>query len=579
LRAAGGNIAPSGFRLRPDFYVTEQPRAWRLAFQPKLIESFRGYTAEHFRRDLVAGITVGVVALPLAMAFGISSGMTPAAGIYTAVVAGFLISVLGGSRVQIGGPTGAFVGIVYGVVAQHGVDGLIICTLLAGVILILMGVARLGGMIRFIPYPVTTGFTAGIAIIILSTQIKDFFGFRVGAVPPGFVDKAALFAKSLNLINWPAFGLALGCFLLIRFWPKPWTRLVPGSIVALIAGTLVAAALSLDVETIASKFGEIPRGLPAPHLPDFTDVNWRALMPSAFTIAMLAAIESLLCAVVADGMIEDRHEPNTELMAQGVANIASGLFGGFCATGAIARTATNIKNGARTPVAGIIHAATLLVIIMVAAPWAKFIPLGVLAAVLVNVSLNMGEWHNLIRLRRWPRSDAVVYVIVFLLTVFVDLTVAVEVGMVLAAFLFIKRISETTQITTVDDRALDLAPQDSVVGKQIPHGVMAYQVFGAFLFGTADKLEDALKRFGQEPKVLVIGMKRVMAMDVTGLNRLEELHAKLRRRGKWLLLAGPHTQPLLMMQKDGFVARMGEENFCENMDVALVRAKELLKQS
>ena len=546
------------------------------SFRPKLLESLRDYSGEKFRHDLIAGVTVGIVALPLALAFGISSGVTPAAGLYTAIIAGFLISAFGGSRVQVGGPTGAFVGIVYGVVTQFGVNGLVICTLLAGVILIVMSLARLGGMIRFIPYPVTTGFTAGIAVIIFSTQLKDFLGLRMEKVPAEFVPKMGALFSHLNSIHWPTLALALGCFLLIRFWPRACQRYVPGSIVAMIAGTVVAAIFLPGVETIASRFGELPRSLPTPHLPDFSNVNWRALMPHAFTIAMLAAIESLLSAVVADGMIEDRHEPNTELFGQGVANIASALFGGFCATGAIARTATNVKSGARSPVAGMIHAVTLLIVILVAAPLAKFIPLGVLAAVLVNVSLNMGEWHNLFRLRRWPKSDAGVYVIVFLLTVLIDLTVAVEVGMVLAAFLFIKRISETTQITTVDDRSLDLAPADSLIGKDIPHGVVAYQMFGAFLFGTADKLEAALQRFQREPKVLIIGMKRVMAMDATGLNALEELHNKMRRRGRWLLLAGPHTQPLLMMQKDGFVQRLGEENLCENMDTALARARELL---
>jgi SulP family sulfate permease len=551
-------------------------RAW--TFRPKLLESLRDYSGEKFRQDLVAGVTVGIVALPLALAFGISSGVTPAAGLYTAIVAGFLISALGGSRVQIGGPTGAFVGVVYGIVMQFGVNGLVIATLLAGVILIFMSLARLGGMIRFIPYPVTTGFTAGIAVIIFSTQLKDFLGLQIEKVPAEFVPKMGALVTHLNAVHWPTFGLALGCFCLTRFWPRGFQRYAPGSVAAMVAGTVVAALFLPGVETIASRFGDLPRSLPAPQFPDLADVNWRALMPHAFTITMLAAIESLLSAVVADGMIEDRHDPNTELFGQGVANIASALFGGFCATGAIARTATNVKSGARSPIAGMIHAVTLLVIILAAAPLAKFIPLSVLAAVLVNVSLNMGEWQNLFRLRRWPKSDAGVYVIVFLLTVLVDLTAAVEVGVVLAAFLFIKRISETTQITAVDDRQLDLAPQDSLLGKDIPHGVVAYQMFGAFLFGTADKLEAALQRFQREPKVLIIGMKRVMAMDATGLNALEELHAKMRRRGKWLLLAGPHTQPLLMMQKDGFVERMGTENFCENMDAALTRARSLLAQ-
>lgn len=545
---------------------------------PKLLDTFRHYSLRDFYADLAAGLTVGIVALSLSMALGIASERTPAAGICTAIVAGFVISALSGSKVQIGGPTAAFIPIVVGVLHNYGPENLIVCTLLAGLILIGMGVARLGVMIKYIPLPVVMGFTAGIAVFILSTQLKDFFGLNVTAVPPEFLEKVFFLAKHLHEAHWPSVGLAVSAVAFIKFWPASWGRRVPASIVIVIVGTILVSVSHLDVATIGSRFGEnaIPRSLPAPHWPTMDWKTLQSLVNPAFTIALLAAIESLLCAVVADGMIEDRHDPNTELVAQGAGNIASALFGGLPATGAIARTATNIRCGGRTPVAGMIHALTILAVVLLAAPLAKFIPLPVLSAVLVIVALNMGEWNNFTRLARWPKSDALVFLVTFSLTVLADITVAVKWGMVLGALVFIKRVSETTQITAVDERAIELAPQDSLVGKQVPPGVLVYQLSGAFLFGAADKLENALIRLKQDPEVLILGMRMVMAMDATGLNALEELHRKLRRRGKWLLLAGAHTQPLITMQKDGFIERLGENNTCENIDRAIDRAVELL---
>ena len=547
-----------------------------IVFRPKLLDTLKHYTGQDFTADLIAGLTVGIVALPLAMAFAIASGVKPEAGIFTAVIGGFLISALGGTKVAIGGPTGAFIVILYGIYAKYGAENLAICTVMAGIILFVMGAARLGTMIKFIPYPVTMGFTSGIAVLIFSTQIKDFFGLTLDKVPSEFVEKMKTLFEHAGTFQLPTLALATASLAIILFWPKQWQRRVPGSIVALVLGTVAVALFQLDVATIGSKFGGIPQALPSPHIPTLSWENIQHLFQPATTIALLAAIESLLCAVVADGMIDDRHDSNQELMAQGISNIVSPLFGGIAATGAIARTATNIKCGARTPVAGMIHALTLLLIILVAAPLAKFIPLATLSAVLVNVALNMGEWHNFSRLAKWPRSDAVVFLTAFSLTVVIDLTVAVEIGMVMAAVLFIKRVSETTQITAVDEISETEGSQHSLVGKDIPKGVMIYRIFGSFFFGAADKLDTALKRAGQEPDVLILRMRKVLAIDATGLNALEDLYDKLHTRGKHLVLSGPHTQPLFMMDKAGFLDRLGKGNVCANIELSLARAREIL---
>ena len=547
-----------------------------LTFRPKLFDTLKNYSREEFTADLIAGITVGIVALPLAMAFAIASGVKPEAGIFTAVVAGFLISALGGSKVSIGGPTGAFIVILYGIGMTYGPENLAICTMMAGAFLLVMGITRMGTMIKFIPYPVTMGFTSGIAVLIFTTQIKDFFGLQVTKVPSEFIDKMRVLLGGLGTTQWSTLAVSVVSLAIILFWPKRLQRRIPGSIVALVLGTAAVMIFSLHVETIGSRFGGIPQGFPAPHLPALAWGNIQSLLKPALTIAMLAAIESLLCAVVADGMIDDRHDSNQELMAQGIANIVSPIFGGIAATGAIARTATNVKSGARTPVAGIVHAFTLLAVILVAAPLAKYIPLATLSAVLVNVALHMGEWHNFARLPKWPASDAAVFLSAFVLTVVVDLTVAVEIGLVLAAVLFIKRVSETTQITAVDESTETEGSQHSLIGRVVPEGVMVYRIFGAFFFGAVDKLESVLKREKREPVVLILRMRKVLAMDATGLNALEDLCERLRRKGKHLILSGPHTQPLFLMEKAGFLDRIGRDNVCPHIEAALVRSRVIL---
>src|SRR5262245_45630999 len=545
-------------------------------FRPRLLDTLKNYSGRDLAADSVAGLTVGIVALPLAMAFAIASGVKPEAGLFTAVIAGFIISALGGTKIAIGGPTGAFIVILYGINAKYGPENLAICTLLAGGLLFVMGLSRLGTMIKYIPYPVTMGFTSGIAVLIFSTQIKDLLGLKVDKAPSEFIEKMKVLGEHLGTFQWPTLALAGASLAIILLWPKTWQRRLPGSIVALVLGTLAVAFFQLPVETIGSKFGGIPQGLPKIQVPALSWDNIQHLIQPAFTIALLAAIESLLCAVVADGMTDDRHNSNQELMAQGLANIFSPIFGGIAATSAIARTATNDKTGARSPIAGIIHALTLLLIILAAAPLAKFIPLAVLSAVLINVALHMGEWHNFRRLLKWPRSDALVFLTAFSLTVVIDLTVAVEIGMVLAAILFIKRVSETTQITAVDESTETEGPQHSLVGREIPPGVMAYRIFGAFFFGAADKLESALKRLKQEPDVLILRMRKVFAMDVTGLNALEDLYERLHSRGKRLILSAPHTHHLMVMEKAGFIDRLGRENVCPHIDAALARAREIL---
>ena len=547
-----------------------------IPFRPRLVDALKGYSAKDLAPDLIAGLTVGIVALPLAMAFAIASGVKPEAGIFTAVIAGFIVSALGGTKVSIGGPTGAFIVILYGIGAKYGFDNLLICTIMAGGLLVTMGVARMGTMIKFIPYPVTMGFTSGIAVLIFSTQIKDFFGLQVEKVPSEFVEKMRVLIEHLGTVQWPTAALAAASLAIILFWPRKWQRRVPGSIAALVLGTAAVVWFNLPVETIGSKFGGIPQGLPHPHLPVLAWDNIQHLFQPAMTIALLAAIESLLCAVVADGMVDDRHDANQELIAQGLANIVCPLFGGIAATGAIARTATSIKSGARTPVAGIVHAVTLLAIILVASPLAKFIPLAALSAVLVNVAIHMGEWHNFSRLRKWPICDTAVFLSAFALTVAVDLTVAVEIGMVLAAILFIKRSSETTQIMAVDESTETEGSQHSLVGKEVPAGVMIYRMMGAFFFGAVDKLETMLKREKRDPEVLILRMRKVVAMDATGLNALEDLYEKLHRKGRHLVLSAPHTNPLMVMEKAGFIERLGRENVCPHIDAALARAREIL---
>ena len=544
-------------------------------FRPKLAEVFQDYTRDRFLQDLGAGLTVGVVALSLCIGLGISSGVSPAAGLYTGIIGGFLVSALGGSRVQIGGPAGAFVGLVALIVAQYGLPNLLLCTMMAGVILFAMGALRLGNLIKFIPHPVTTGFTCGIAVTIFMTQVRAFLGLQLENEPAEFLPKTAALFHALPTLHWPTALLAAGSIALLVFWPKRWSR-VPGSIVVVLLGTVAVAVFHLPTETIGSKFGGIPRGLPAFAFPQFDLEHLSGLIRPAFTIALLGAIEALLSAVVADGLIDDRHDSNQELMAQGAANFVSPLFGGIPVTGVIARTATNIRSGAGTPVAGIVHAVFLLLVLLVAAPLAKDIPLAVLAAVLVVVALRMGEWEEFALLHRKPRGDSAVFLATFGLTVIFDLTVAVEVGMVLAAFAFIKRVADTTQVQSMTGEQAAMGGQGHEPVKDVPKGVIIYRVFGALLFGSAEKLDRIIRRSGGETKVVILHMAAVTAMDATALNRIENMHAKMKRHKEHLILSGPHTQPYFMLEKAGFFDALGRENVCADLESAVARARELL---
>ena len=557
-----------------------------LGFRPRLVESLKTYSSADFRADSVAGLTVGVVALPLAMAFGIASGVTPAAGIYTAIIAGFLISALGGTKVCIGGPTGAFIAILYGIYQQYGAANAAVCTMMAGMMLIAMGWAKLGTLIKFIPFPVTMGFTSGIAVVIFSTQVKDLLGLQIpaeaGEVPAEFVKKLVFLAQHLGKAHWITLTLAVSAFVIVRWWPTRMARVVPGSIIALVVGTAAVMFFHGEVEwgiaTIGTKFNGVPEGLPALAPPEIHWLELPSLFRPALTIALLAAIESLLCAVVADGMVEDRHDSNQELIAQGIANLASPLFGGIAATGAIARTAANVKTGARTPMAGVIHAMVLLLIVLVAAPLARFIPLAVLSALLVNVAINMGEWHHFARLRKWPKSDAAVFVTAFILTVVIDLTVAVEFGLLLSAFMFVKRMADQTKVDATFELSEDEVKSQSQTGREVPKGVMIYRLFGAFFFGAADKLETALMSAHQLPEVLILRVREVVAIDATGINALEDLHEKMKKQGKHIILCGPHTQPLFALDNAGFLDAVGRDNVCADMEAALARAKGLLEK-
>ena len=539
---------------------------------PKLFTVLKDYDRRQLVPDLTAGVIVGIVALPLSIAFAIASGVTPAAGLYTAIVAGFLISALGGSRVQIGGPTGAFVVIVYGIVQEHGVDGLTVATLMAGVILVGFGLARLGAAIKFIPFPVVTGFTSGIAVIIFSSQIKDLLGLRMGAVPADFVEKWGAYAERLGSFTPDALVVSGAALAILLLWPRV-SRTVPGPFVALVATTLLARLAGLEVETIGSRFGAIPSSIPAPRLPSVSFETVQALVAPAFTIALLAAIESLLSAVVADGMIGGRHRSNMELVAQGVANVASPLFGGIPATGAIARTATNVRSGGRTPVAGIAHAATLLLITLFFGRWAAYIPLATLAAILVIVAYHMSEWRTFAAELRAPASDAVVLVATFALTVLVDLTVAIETGMVLAAFLFMKRMAEVTNVTALTRELSDGGPEPALRGDVAPKGVEVFEIDGPFFFGAAEKFRETVGALRASPKVLVIGMERVPAVDSTGLHALRTVVRRAKKEGTRVMLAGVHAQPMVALEKAGLLDEVGEENLSGRISDALDAAR------
>jgi len=548
---------------------------------PKIVTALSDYDREKFLGDLVAGIIVGVVALPLAIAFAIASGVTPDRGLWTAIVAGFLISLLGGSRVQIGGPTGAFVVIVYGIVQKYGIDGLTVATLMAGVILVGMGIAKLGTMIKFIPHPVITGFTSGIALIIFSGEIKDFFGLHMGAVPADFIGKWSAYAQNATGFTPVAVGVSILAIVIILLWPRV-NRRIPGTFVALIVTTLVVQLMHLPLETISTRFGGISASVPHPQVPHLSFAQITSLVGPAFTIALLAAIESLLSAVVADGMIGGRHRSNMELVAQGIANIASPLFGGIPATGAIARTATNIKNGARTPVAGIIHSLTLLVITVFAGRWAGLIPMATLAAILIVVSYHMSEWRTFLAELHSPKSDVAVLLTTFLLTVLIDLTVAISVGMVLAAFLFMKRMAEVTNVRAVkrefeeDETDLYATDANGMRYRDIPRGVEVYEINGAFFFGAAETFKDTLAQIAGKPKVLIIRMRDVLLLDSTGMHALKDVVHRSRKDGTTVLLSDVHMQPLVALTGSPVLEEIGQENVFANLDEALERARSLL---
>ena len=539
---------------------------------PKSLLALRSYSRQTLLHDLLAGITVGLVALPLAMAFGIASGVTPQAGLYTAVVAGFLISALGGSRTQIGGPTGAFVVIVAGIVARFGFSGLALVTLMAGIILVAMGLTGLGSAVRFIPRPVVIGFTNGIAVLIASTQIKDFLGLKVGPVPGEFLPRIKMLATHASSFNAPALTLGALTLAILIALPR-LTKRIPASIVGVLVCTVIAALFHLKVETIGTRFGGIPQGLPPFALPDFHAEHIIPLIPSAFTVALLAALESMLSAVVADGMTGDRHNPNVELVAQGIANIASPVFGGIPATGAIARTATNIRSGARSPVAGIIHAVTLLVILLVAAPLASYIPLTALAAVLFIVAYNMGEWREIGGILQLGFTAIAVWLVTFALTVFADLTVAVGVGMALAALVYIYRVAETTTVAHVTDDYIRDGLPHTLQGRIVPPYVTLLRIHGPFLFGTTEKLVEATANLEAFETVVVLRLRNMTAIDASGIHAIETFAKRLRASGRSLLLCGAMQQPSKLLQRPRFIAQVGSENIMPNIQAALDRAR------
>ncbi len=554
----------------------------RSLFVPKLWSTFQeGYTRQKFLNDLLAGIIVGIVALPLAIAFGIASGVKPEQGIFTAIIAGFIISALSGSRVQIGGPTGAFIVIVYDIIQRFGYDGLAIATMMAGALLIVMGLARLGGVIKFIPYPVTVGFTSGIALIILIGQIRDLLGLQVDQVPSEFFEKIVVYGKNLGTFSLLSTLIGIGTILVIYLWPRV-THRVPGSLIAILATTAIVALFDLPVATIGSRFGDVPNTLPIPHLPPLP--SWdrlTQLFSPALTIAILAGVESLLSAVVADGMTEGRHRSNMELVAQGVANLVVPLFGGIPATGAIARTATNIKNGGRSPIAGIVHAVTLLLILLFFSKWAVMIPMPTLAGILVIVAWNMSEAHLFIKLLKGPRGDVLVLLSTFGLTVLIDLTVAIQVGMVLASFLFMQRMAEVTQVGFItrelrDEEEEDFNDPGSMRNREIPPGVEVFEINGPFFFGAADKFKNALGEISSPPKVLVLRMRHALTLDATALQALETVLARARRDGTQLVLSGVHAQPLIVMEQSNFLDEIGKENVFDEIDESLQRASEII---
>lgn len=555
-------------------------------FKPKLFLALKNYSKELFMADLMAGIIVGIVALPLAIAFGIASGVSPEKGIITAIIAGFIISMMGGSKVQIGGPTGAFIVIVYGIIQQYGEAGLIVATLMAGVLLILLGVFKLGAIIKFIPYPIIVGFTSGIAVTIFTTQIADIFGLSFGGekLPGDFIGKWIMYFNHFDTINWWNTIVSIASIIIIAMTPK-FSKKIPGSLIAIIAITLLVYVLKTyvgvdSIDTIGDRFS-IKAQLPGAEVPT---LNWEAmkgLLPAAITIAVLGAIESLLSATVADGVIGDKHDSNTELIAQGTANIITPLFGGIPATGAIARTMTNINNGGKSPVAGIIHAVVLFLILLFLMPLAQYIPMACLAGVLVVVSYNMSEWRTFRALLRNPKSDITVLLITFFLTVIFDLTVAIEVGLVIACLLFMRRVAETTEISVITDEINPNQELDIAVNEEsliVPKGVEVYEINGPYFFGIANKFEEQMVQLGDRPKVRIIRMRKVPFIDSTGIHNLTNLCKMSKKERITIVLSGVNEKVHHVLEKSGFYELLGEENICENINVAIDRANQIIQK-
>ena len=562
-----------------------------LEFKPKLFSTLKNYNRKQLTTDLLAGIIVGIVALPLAIAFGIASGVTPEKGIITAIVAGLIVSVFGGSKVQIGGPTGAFIIIIYGIIQQYGFEGLTIATLLAGVFLIMFGVLHLGTIIKYIPYPIVVGFTSGIALTIFTTQIKDLFGLTMASVPSDFVEKWIAYIGSFPTIDWWSAAVGIGSVAVIALWPKiarynKVLKKLPGSLIAIIVMTIGVLLLKqymgvTSVETIGDRFS-ISNQLPGAQVPELTWDVIKGLVAPAFTIAILGAIESLLSATVADGVIGDRHNSNTELIAQGFANLASPIFGGIPATGAIARTMTNINNGGRTPVAGIIHAAVLLLIFLFLMPLAQYIPMACLAGVLVIVSYNMSGWRSFVSILKNPKSDVIVLWVTFLLTVIFDLTIAIEVGLICACLLFMRRMAETTDVKVISD---EINPEEEESDFQlgnlehltIPEGVEVYEINGPYFFGAGNKFEEIMGALRhQRPKVRIIRMRKVPFVDSTGIHNLTNLCLMSQAGGIQVVLSGVNEKVQAVLHKAGFDAMLGEDNICSHINIALERAKQLI---
>lgn len=544
---------------------------------PKSVLLLRTYDHHKFLLDLIAGVTVGLVALPLAMAFAIASGLTPQAGIYCAIVTGFLISALGGSKTQIGGPTGAFVVVVAGIVTVHGVDGLFMCTVMAGLLLVIMGVTGLGTAVKFIPRPVVIGFTNGIAVLIASTQVKDFFGLHLDKVPGVFWLRMEELARSFHTLSFEATALAVFTLLTLIICRGLSAR-IPGPIVALLLATSAVYFFKLPVETIGTKFGGIPGGLPHLQIPKFHSELIHGLLGPAFTVAMLGAIESLMSAVVSDRMSNDRHNPNVELVAQGVANVFSPMFGGLPATGAIARTATNIRSGAQSPVAGIIHALTLLCILLFAAPLVSYVPMAALAGILMMVAYNMGEWLEIPQLLKLTKTDISIWLVTFALTVFADLTVAVEAGMILAALLFISRVASTTTVSQVTDDYVEDGRVHILQDKDIPYYATIFRIHGPFLFGATDKISVVTENLHKLPPVVILRLRNMTALDATGLFALEEVAKALHASKRTLILCGAREQPSQLIHQGEFAEVIGEENICDNVQHALQRAEEVYER-